>query len=257
MQLQLIFNNRQYTVDTEKPIDISIPISRHAEGPNAFYLRNAEYHTVEAGGFVGKVARGGSCNVEDIIISPHGNGTHTECAGHVAAENIFITDVLKQPLLTAVLITVTPENRAVTEAAIKPVLECIDHGKPDAIVIRTSPNNTSKKTTQYSGTDPAYFSEDATTYINSLGIKHILTDLPSLDKEDDNKLKAHHTFFEHPDRWNLSKTVTEMIFVPDVIKDGLYLLNLQIISLQSDASPSKPLLYAMHKIPANDDNHKI
>jgi kynurenine formamidase len=248
MQLQLNFNNKLYTVDTANPLDISIPISREAEGPNAFYLRNAEYHTVEAGSFVGNVARGGSCNVEDIIISPHGNGTHTECAGHVAAEDIFITNVLKQPLLTAALITVSPENHIVTEASVKEAIENIDYGYPGAIVIRTNPNSASKKTAQYSGTDPAYFSVDAVAYINSMGVNHILTDLPSLDKEDDDKLKAHHAFFEHPEKWNLTKTVTEMIFVPDAIKDGLYLLDLQIISLQSDASPSKPLLYAMQEI---------
>jgi hypothetical protein len=38
-----------------------------------------------------------------------------------------------------------------------------------------------------------------------------------------------------------------MIFVPNEIKDGLYLLNLQIPSMNLDAAPSKPVLYQLNK----------
>ncbi|MEI7978606.1 MAG: cyclase family protein, partial [Bacteroidota bacterium] len=38
---------------------------------------------------------------------------------------------------------------------------------------------------------------------------------------------------------------TELIFVDDSVADGLYLLNLQIASFESDASPSKPVLYKL------------
>ena len=38
-------------------------------------------------------------------------------------------------------------------------------------------------------------------------------------------------------------TITELIYVPNEIKDGLYLLQIQIASLEIDASPSKPVLY--------------
>jgi hypothetical protein len=34
-----------------------------------------------------------------------------------------------------------------------------------------------------------------------------------------------------------------MIFVDDTIKDGSYILNLQIASFENDASPSKPVLF--------------
>jgi hypothetical protein len=36
-------------------------------------------------------------------------------------------------------------------------------------------------------------------------------------------------------------------FVSDEVKDGTYLLNLQIASFENDASPSKPVLYAILK----------
>jgi hypothetical protein len=74
----------------------------------------------------------------------------------------------------------------------------------------------------------------------------LLVDLPSVDPEmDEGKLAAHHAYWNYPlsPRWDA--TITEMVFVDDAIKDGMYLLNLQIASLESDASPSKPVLYAL------------
>jgi hypothetical protein len=38
-----------------------------------------------------------------------------------------------------------------------------------------------------------------------------------------------------------------MIFVDDAVKDGSYLLNLQIAPFENDASPSKPILFAIKK----------
>ncbi|MGI8493728.1 MAG: cyclase family protein, partial [Pyrinomonadaceae bacterium] len=40
-----------------------------------------------------------------------------------------------------------------------------------------------------------------------------------------------------------NNTITEMIFAPDFVEDGHYLLNLQIAAFQSDASPSRPILF--------------
>jgi hypothetical protein len=76
--------------------------------------------------------------------------------------------------------------------------------------------------------------------------------LPSIDKEkDEGKLLAHKTFWNVTDVKNLNAdarldcTITEMIFVPDAVKDGSYLLNLQMASFENDASPSKPVLYTI------------
>ncbi len=38
-------------------------------------------------------------------------------------------------------------------------------------------------------------------------------------------------------------TISELIYVPNSIKDGAYLLNLQIALFRNDASPCKPILY--------------
>ena len=41
----------------------------------------------------------------------------------------------------------------------------------------------------------------------------------------------------------MGATITELIRVPVELPDGLYYLNLMIAPLQSDTSPSKPVLY--------------
>jgi arylformamidase len=237
----LKIGSKSYSLDMAKGIDISLPVSRD-QGPNAFYLQHAEFNTVEAGRFVGNVRRGGSCNVEDISFSPHGNGTHTECAGHIAPEPIYIKDILPDALLTARLISVTPVNGVIGAGELSQKIGA-NAEKAKALIVRTLPNDEGKRRKNYSGENPTYFHAEAIHDINEAGIEHLLTDLPSLDKVDDSKLLAHHAFFREGENWNKKKTVTEMVFVPDEIPDGLYALNLQMAAFESDACPSKPVLF--------------
>lgn len=85
-------------------------------------------------------------------------------------------------------------------------------------------------------------------YLKEQGIKHVLCDIPSVDREDDGgKLLAHKAFFGVPESPRLDTTITELIYVDNSIEDGLYLLDIQIASFQSDASPSRPVLYRLEK----------
>src|SRR5688572_1002042 len=115
--LSVNIQGKTYTVDINNVTDISIPVSRQ-NSVKAFYLDDPDFKTVEAGGFVGNVSRGGSCNVEDICFSPHGNGTHTECAGHISKEPVFIKDVLRNSLFLAHLATLST-NEKITRAQIE------------------------------------------------------------------------------------------------------------------------------------------
>ena len=116
--------------------------------------------------------------------------------------------------------------------------------KREAIVIRTLPNTKDKLSRQYSNSNPPYLLEEAAIYLRQKGIKHLLIDLPSVDKEkDDGQLLAHHAFWNVNDKIRLDATITEFIYVPNKVKDGPYLLNIQIAPFENDASPSKPILY--------------
>ena len=78
------------------------------------------------------------------------------------------------------------------------------------------------------------------------GVRHLLVDLPSVDREEDGgKLLAHKAFWQYPDNIRENCTITELIYADNIIKDGLYLLNIQIASFEIDVSPSKPVLYAL------------
>jgi len=74
--------------------------------------------------------------------------------------------------------------------------------------------------------------------------------MPSIDRLfDDGKLLNHRVFWNvEPDSQNthtdthIYNSITELIFVPDEVEDGEYLLNLQIAPFESDCAPSRPIL---------------
>jgi kynurenine formamidase len=247
-----IHNN--YEVDLSKPIDISIPLTNSVENPIAWYLDQPVIEPVKNGDWIGKVSEGSSStNFNTIHFNPHGHGTHTECLGHITHEFYSINKCLKTFFFTAELVSISPETQNEDLIITKSQIEKALHSKtPEAIILRTIPNSENKKSKKYSNTNPAYLSEEAAIYIREIGIKHLLIDLPSVDREhDEGKLLAHKAFWNVKDTKNLNEdarmncTITEMIYVPTTIDDGSYLLNLQIASFENDASPSKPVLYKL------------
>ena len=159
--------------------------------------------------------------------------------------------MFKAVFFTAELISVTPEHVGEDSIISKSQIENALNSKlPEAIVIRTLPNLESKKHQNYSKTNPPYLAEEAAIFIREIGIEHLLIDLPSVDREEDEgKLLAHKAFWNVKNVTNLNAdarlncTITELIYVDDSVRDGSYILNLQIASFENDASPSKPILY--------------
>lgn len=247
MKAEIQLPSGTYKTDLSQPIDISIPL-KQGQNVNAFHISYARFEPIRVGNFVGSVAEGGSANCENLFINAHGNGTHTECVGHISKERITINQCLKKFMFEAELISITPEMAANGDLIIsKKQIEEKLKTKPEAIIIRTLPNDDSKLTRQYSGNNPAYLHHEATLYIREQNIQHLLLDLPSVDREEDNgELLAHHSFWNYPSAPRLDMTITEMIYVPDTVADGKYLLNIQITSIESDASPSKPVLYKIY-----------
>ena len=241
----------KYEIDLSKPIDISIPLSNTDKNPIAWYIEKPEIEPVKFGDWIGKVSEGSSTNFNNIFFNPHGHGTHTECLGHITRDFYSINQCLKQFFFKAELISITPEDIKGDLVITKNQIEKALNGKiPEAIIIRTLPNSESKKHKNYSKTNPPYLAEEAAIFIREIGIQHLLIDLPSVDREEDEgKLLAHKAFWNVKNVNNLNDdarlncTITEMIFVEDTIQDGSYILNLQIASFENDASPSKPILF--------------
>lgn len=245
-------NNLQ--VDFSKPIDISIPLTNTDENPIAWYIDKPRIEPVVFGDWIGKVSEGkSSTNFNNIFFNPHGHGTHTECVGHITREFYSINQCLKQFFFMAELISLVPESQGEDLVITQKQLSTALRGQtPEAIIIRTLPNFKIKKSLNYSNTNPPYLEEAAAIFIRERGIKHLLIDLPSVDKEhDEGKLLVHKAFWNVKEVYTLNAdarldcTITEMIFVEDEVPDGSYLLNLQIASFENDASPSKPVLYQL------------
>jgi kynurenine formamidase len=114
----------------------------------------------------------------------------------------------------------------------------------EVLIIRTKPNDHSKVQRQYSGTNFPYLTLGAMQRIVDAGVQHLLIDLPSVDREEDGgALAAHHLFWNVPAAPNFQKTITELIYVPNEISDGDYILNLQVSNFANDAAPSRPMLF--------------
>lgn len=254
MKITIDHNDTSFKADLSKPIDISISLNNTDDNPIAWYLEKPVIEPVRFGEWVGKVSEGSSStNFNNILFNPHGHGTHTECLGHITRDFYSINQSLKTFFFMAELITVDPEKQEEDLVVTKLQIEQALKGKtPEAIIIRTLPNTADKLSKKYSNTNPAYLDEAAAVFIRENGIRHLLIDQPSVDKEhDEGKLLAHKAFWNVKDVDNLNQdarleaTITELIYVPGDVLDGNYLLNIQIASFENDASPSKPVLYRL------------
>ncbi len=269
MKLILEIAGKDYTVGLPG-YSIAIGLDFDGPQPNIYHVARAFAKAYEYDGWVGDVRRGGSCNFETYNFTPHCNGTHTECIGHLTSDRLRIYEQLKEAFIPAQLISIVPRSaaessdsyypgfkegdRVIDRALLEDATQDVGKGSSDffaALVIRTLPNDHSKKEQDYMKISPAFFTLEAMEYIRSIGTRHLLVDLPSVDRlSDEGKLSSHHL------HWEISKdgagqltgermfrTITEMVFVPSTVGDGHYLLNLQIAPFLSDAAPSNPVLF--------------
>lgn len=260
-----------WAVSAKRPFEISIALDFQGPQPNAFGLSAARAEAVEAGNFVGDTRRGGSANCFDVWLNPHGNGTHTECVGHILDQNVHIASCLHDSWIPATLLSVplrtlgecgefypAPHDSAdlvISRAALCEVWEaCCGEANDEAwsqgLVLRTLPNDESKRSRCYSGQNPPYLTTNAMRWCMEKGVRHLLVDVPSVDREqDDGQLLNHHLFWSvPPGQHNVegepsTQTITEMVYVDTQVEDGLYLLELQIPPFLLDAAPSRPRLW--------------
>lgn len=247
MQATFTRRGKQYTADLSQPIDLSILLREGLENVNCFYAPPVEYWPVVAGDFVGSTAQGGLLNFFNVRFNPHGNGTHTECVGHIAQERYVLRDCLLEAHFWAKLVSVYPQktddgDRVIFRAQLEPLFE---KNEAEALIVRTLPNDELKMRTNYSGANPPYLHHEAANYLVECGVQHLLLDLPSVDREEDGgQLLAHRAFWQYPSTAIRKHcTITELIYVPNEVKDGFYLLNLQTASFDLDASPSRPIVF--------------
>lgn len=267
--MQIEYKGRLYRADASRGIDVSIPLIGNGPQPNTYGVPHARSAPYRDGSFVGDTREGGSCNFETITLTPHCNGTHTEGIGHLTLERIPVRIDPAESLIPACLVTLlpcspaetnetyspefNPEDQLLTRQALIQSLEAVSGSREvPAILIRTLPNGADKCSRDYMQQAPPFFTHEAMQLLTEIGFRHLLTDIPSLDRLfDEGKLSNHRIWWNQPnadspiDPGSAHRTVTEMIFVPDNLKDGLYLLNLQLAPIVGDATPSRPVLFPL------------
>ncbi len=241
------YKGENFRIDLSKGHDISIPLEAGEGHVLAWYLGPLQIEAVRMGDWVGEVKSGAAVNFRNIHFNPHSHGTHTESVGHISPEIVSVNRYFNEFFCFARLLTVEPEKinedhvislRSLQEKCSEP---------PEAVIIRTMPNDRGKLSKNYSGSNPPYLEADAAKWLRESGVRHLLIDLPSVDREEDGgKLLAHHAFWNFPEEPRYGATITELVFIPGEIADGLYFMNLQVAPFENDASPSRPLLFPLN-----------
>ena len=262
-------DNNCFKVDLSSPLDISIPLNFCGDQVNYFHVPSASASPFEKGVVIGDTKKGGGCNFDTVSVIPHCQMTHTECVGHIVNEQIYVNQFSLNGFKTAFLISITPDigtnslekksdyfskgDKTISGKLIEEKIENIKTS-PEVLVVRTLPNTDKKCTMSYDEKHiPPYFLLSAIEVIKNAGFKHLCIDLPSLDRAvDGGELASHHLFWDVPlNSHTLAKykpsesTITELIYVSNKIKDGFYLINLQVANMTLDASPSRPILFSV------------
>ncbi len=254
------------------PVSLALPPRFDGHGVRHFSAPPPRALPLQIDGFSGRVATGASCNASVITLTPHCDGTHTECVGHLTRDPLDVATIAPRGFLQALVVSVTPtvaaqtvetsdpvpqrDDQLITAQALREATAAIgfhDSDEPwvEALVVRTLPNDAAKRQRDYSQGVPPYFSVEAANWIVKRGIAHWVVDLPSVDRtRDDGRLTAHRAFFGLPaasqeadDASRGDCTITELAFIPDDVADGGYLLQLGVAPLAGDAMISAPLLF--------------
>jgi arylformamidase len=269
-ELTVSFAGRRWRANTSQAHDLSIPLDFAGPQPTFFGADRAKAEALQAGTFIGDVRRGGSVNCARYTLTPHCNGTHTECVGHVTIESRSIRSLAPAHPVLCVVVSVTPENfesteersplvsqpgdRLITRLSLESATSQLGSLPAGALVIRTLPNDRAKLSRNHDeGAPPPYLSAEAAQWLVSSNVEHLIVDLPSIDRaSDEGRLTAHRIFWGMPagataasSATRAHSTITELAYVDDVVSDGLYLLSLQVAPFEAEAAPSRPILYPL------------
>jgi len=250
MQVNLTWEGKSYRADLSAPISIALPLKPDASSTRAWNAPPVSIDPVRVDDWVGSVKEGAPVNFMNLSINPHGNGTHTETLAHIIADweqNTVLGLLPNAPFLTT-LRSVSTNELANGDLVV------------DFSSLRQNPPNTpglvlrvlgeKAQDLDFSNQNPPYFDASDLSWLASLGIQHLITDLPSVDRElDGGALAGHHAWWCLPDYPRREATITELARLNQPLADGLYLVGLHALPLAADASPSHPLMYPLSPLP--------
>ena len=251
MKIQINHNDQVYNIDLKEGHDLSIRNDFSGNAPIFYGAEQPKVLPQHSGDFIGDLESGGSCNVPIVSCNIHCTGTHTECISHIQDSKFKITDKCPRGLIPSYLITVEP----VAANSIKDSYHCDISGSNvvskeaikskistpcESLIIRTLPNDESKLSRNYDEVSAPFLTSDAMDHINQIGVKHLLVDLPSIDKADDGGVLGNHRSF-----FNKGDTISELLYIPNDLLDGFGFLQIQIPNWSLDSAPSRPIFFSV------------
>ena len=230
-------------IDPQQVIDLASRYGDPLREPAAWGVPPVALEPVKAGDFVGQVAAGAPINFYNIKLNPHGNGTHTEGVGHI--------DAAHTPL------ELSPEDfhgwARVVRLPLRDgkqgrYLALQDFPKEDwaahltAVVLPVALDFPQ----DFSGQNAPHLEPALCAWLRDQGVQHLITNLPSVDPEEDGgALAAHRAWWRYPEAPRYRATITELAHLPGNLLTGDYWLELQVAPVHNDAAPSRPLLYPL------------
>ncbi len=258
ISVELKHANYQVNMANSWSLAIAVNFNQPKQQPNHFSANAALANPMQAGGFIGDTKQGGSCNVNELTINPHCNGTHTESIAHICdfsidayvltdqkeseAAALTLAQLSLPALMPCALISITPElaiqsgeiyspefnedDLIISRSALKQTLASYNDEQLQALVIRTLPNANNKCQQAYnSDNQPPFFSREAILYLNERGVEHLVVDVPSIDRlHDEGLMTCHHLFWqvdEGSHQINENSLVTKTITEMAFIEDDI------------------------------------
>ena len=248
-----------YRSDLSLGVSLARPIQFLESQSNPWNVPVPTKNPVTTDDFTGSTSAGGACNVDQLSLVPHCHGTHTETIGHIVNDDHFVSDLSIPTVIPAVVVSVFPVAADSLSDTYLPAF-----GKSDQVITAEHLQREIKKWAGFAAqalvvrTDSvdAFFTNEAMAAIVDAGVEHLLVDLPSVDRLNDDGLLSNHRIFwdvedgccETHEKSRTSHTITELIRVPDQVADGQCLLSIQAPAIESDAAPSRPIAYPITQI---------
>jgi arylformamidase len=250
-------------VDYSAATSLALELDFAATHPRHFGAPAASSTPYRTEGFEGEVILGASCNCHSITLIPHCNGTHTESVSHLTLQQVPLHRFVPFEPIPALLLTVQPRaagddprsvggaddtdpppqsgDRLLTRSDLLSAWQSYAEFPARALLLRTQAD---LKTS-----NPPYLSRQFARELVTRGIEHLVVDLPSVDRsQDEGRLTAHRIFFGLPpdstDRALATRaacTITELASFPAPLRDGPCALQLQLPAFTGDAVPSRPV----------------
>ena len=265
MIIYIEHNSQKFIVNTKDFIDLSIPYNFDGPQPNFYDVSPGRLNALKIKHSSYLVSEGAGCNVPEVSLNIHCTGTHTEYVGHLLDVKGAVSSYIQDIIMPAGLITVESipfidcqDNYHVNVNEMEAVIckknielqfQKLQKNKITTLVIRTLPNPIEKKYYSYSKNIPPFFTNDAIIFLIENNIQHLVVDLPSIDRMQDDGILGNHRIFwskcsdpESKVSHDSLGTITELAYIPNHVKDGFYFLNIQTPHFQCDAAPSRPIL---------------